>query len=36
MTETTPAELREQRARLITSTGLTEAVLRERADAHPH
>lgn len=34
MTEKTPAELREQRARLIASTGLTEAVLRERAEAH--
>lgn len=34
MTEKTPAELREQRARLIASTGLTETVLRERADAH--
>ncbi|MEV2259161.1 hypothetical protein AB0J13_10935 [Streptomyces anulatus] len=34
MTEKTPAELREQRARLIASTGLTETVLRERAEAH--
>ncbi|MDX5526150.1 hypothetical protein PV677_36385 [Streptomyces sp. DE06-01C] len=34
MTEKTPAELWEQRARLIASTGLTETVLRERADAH--
>ncbi|MEU0624909.1 hypothetical protein ABZ329_29130 [Streptomyces rubiginosohelvolus] len=33
MTEKTPAELREQRARLIASTGLTETVLRERAEA---
>ncbi|MEU1327193.1 hypothetical protein [Streptomyces microflavus] len=33
MTERTPAELREQRARLIASTGLTETVLRERAEA---
>ncbi|WP_228994362.1 hypothetical protein [Streptomyces sp. DH8] len=32
MTEKTPAELREQRARLIASTGLTETVLRERAE----
>lgn len=34
MTEKTPAELQEQRDRLIASTGLTETVLRERADAH--
>ncbi|WP_097965009.1 hypothetical protein [Streptomyces sp. or20] len=34
MTEKSPVELREQRARLIASTGLTETVLRERADAH--
>lgn len=34
MTEKTPAELREQRTRLIASTGLTETVLRERAQAH--
>ncbi|WP_331764775.1 hypothetical protein [Streptomyces sp. NBC_01238] len=33
MTEKTPAELRTQRAQLIASTGLTEAVLRERAEA---
>ncbi|MFF7631412.1 hypothetical protein [Streptomyces cyaneofuscatus] len=33
MTEKAPAELREQRARLIASTGLTETVLRERAEA---
>ena len=31
MTEKTPEDLREQRARLIASTGLTEEVLRERA-----
>lgn len=29
----TPRELHEQRARLIASTGLTEAVLRERGEA---
>lgn len=34
MTEKTPEELRGQRARLIASTGLTETVLRERAEAH--
>lgn len=33
MTEKTPTELREQRARLIALTGLTETVLRERAEA---
>ncbi|NJA56689.1 hypothetical protein [Streptomyces sp. NEAU-H3] len=33
MTTKTPDELREQRAQLIASTGLTEAVLRERAEA---
>ncbi|MEE1812636.1 hypothetical protein [Streptomyces sp. BE133] len=33
MTEKTPAELQVQRAQLIASTGLTEAVLRERAEA---
>ncbi|MGW5291526.1 hypothetical protein [Streptomyces bacillaris] len=33
MTEKSPAELREQRARLIASTGLTETVLRECAEA---
>jgi len=33
MTEKTPEDLREQRARLIASTGLTEDVLRTRAEA---
>ncbi|MYR75102.1 MULTISPECIES: hypothetical protein [unclassified Streptomyces] len=33
MTEKTPAELQAQRAQLIASTGLTEEVLRERAEA---
>lgn len=33
MTEKTPEELRAQRAQLISSTGMTEAVLRERAEA---
>jgi hypothetical protein len=33
MTEKTPDELRAQRAQLIASTGLSEVVLRERAEA---
>lgn len=33
MTEKTPEELQAQRAQLIASTGLTEQVLRERAEA---
>lgn len=33
MTEKTPAELQAQRVQLIASTGLTEEVLRERAEA---
>jgi hypothetical protein len=33
MTEKTPDELRTQRAQLIASTGLSETVLRERAEA---
>jgi hypothetical protein len=33
VTEKTPAELQAQRAQLIASTGLTEQVLRERAEA---